>query len=91
MIFAIFGFLLGPLLSIISGSFLSLLGFTQLGIAYGSFAALIQSTIGYVISGSVFAFLQSIAATGYLFSLSFMGIMSTFTGIIGIILDILFW
>uniref|UniRef100_A0A3Q3GGB9 Uncharacterized protein n=1 Tax=Labrus bergylta TaxID=56723 RepID=A0A3Q3GGB9_9LABR len=40
------------------------LGWTQAGVAAGSIAASIMSWMGVVSSGSLFAFLQSIGATG---------------------------
>lgn len=40
------------------------IGFTPAGIAAGSIAACIQSCIGDVVVGSVFAAVQSLAATG---------------------------
>ncbi|KAM3065737.1 hypothetical protein ACMFMG_010037 [Clarireedia jacksonii] len=44
---------------------LGILGFTVYGPAIGSIAALIQSLIGNVASGSLFAFFQSAAMGGY--------------------------
>ena len=43
---------------------LGLIGFTAKGVAAGSTAAAIQSTIGNVVAGSVFSAAQSAAATG---------------------------
>ena len=43
-----------------------LMGFGTAGIISGSAAAAIQSSIGNVVAGSVFAFFQSLGATGTL-------------------------
>ena len=56
---------------------LSAIGFTAEGVAAGSFAAAWQSWIGNVVMGSIFATLQSMAATGA----TAMGI--TVTGVVG--------
>lgn len=44
------------------GVILSALGFTPIGIAVGSLAAIVQAIIGNVVAGSVFAAVQSFAA-----------------------------
>jgi hypothetical protein len=44
------------------------LGFTSSGIAAGSTAAVIQAGIGNVVAGSAFAGVQSLAATGVIYS-----------------------
>nr|XP_021003905.2 interferon alpha-inducible protein 27-like protein 2 [Parasteatoda tepidariorum] len=54
----------GVCLVALPAAVLSFLGFTGAGVAAGSVAAGIQSGIGNVVAGSVFAFLQSIGATG---------------------------
>jgi Interferon-induced 6-16 family len=43
---------------------LTLAGFTASGIASGSIAASVQSAIGEVAAGSLFAYLQSLGASG---------------------------
>lgn len=43
---------------------LSLAGFTTAGVAAGSMAAAVQSGIGNVVAGSMFAMLQSLGAAG---------------------------
>mmetsp|Transcript_10598 Transcript_10598/g.7923 ORF Transcript_10598/g.7923 Transcript_10598/m.7923 type:complete len:182 (+) Transcript_10598:48-593(+) len=55
------GYLAGP--AAIAGG-LSYFGFTINGIAAGSPAAIMQSSIGNVVAGSVFSFCQSLGATG---------------------------
>jgi hypothetical protein len=50
------------------------LGFTSGGVVAGSTAAVIQSGIGLVSSGSLFAGAQSLAATGALVSLPVVGV-----------------
>jgi hypothetical protein len=56
---------------------LNAVGFTTLGIASGSFASWIQSTLGDLVKGSLFATLQSIAMSGVsaniIFSASALG------------------
>lgn len=54
----------GSLLSTLVGGTMSLFGFTSSGIAAGSMAAAVQSTIGDVASGSLFAGFQSFGAIG---------------------------
>ena len=55
-------------------------GFTSSGIAAGSVAARIQSSIGSVVAGSVFSKLQSIAAHGIV---SMVGVKGTIVGVVG--------
>jgi len=54
--------------SVIGGSVISLIGFKSAGVAVGSAAACIQSTIGAVSAGSIFAGFQSLGATCLLFN-----------------------
>ena len=56
------------------GSAFTIAGFGTGGIAAGSVAAGIQSSIGNVAAGSVFAWLQSIGATGGFFNMAFIGL-----------------
>ncbi|XP_060891311.1 interferon alpha-inducible protein 27-like protein 1 [Labrus mixtus] len=60
---------------------LGLLGFTKIGIAAGSIAAKIMAWLGVVPSGSLFAFLQSIGATGL--TLTLAGYVASFGGTMG--------
>jgi hypothetical protein len=72
--------------SIIAGSTLlfmsipALLGFGTAGIAAGSTAAVIQSGIGNVAAGSIFAFLTSLGMKGAFLATSAGGILSTAFG-----------
>ena len=50
-----------------ASSFITSLGFTSAGIAAASIAAGIQAGIGSVAAGSLFAIVQSLAATGVVF------------------------
>lgn len=59
-------------------------GFTQSGIAAGSLAAAAQSAIGNVSTGSLFARLQSLGATG-----GIIGML--FTGALGMLFTFLFY
>jgi hypothetical protein len=59
-------------------------GFTQSGIAAGSLAAAAQSAIGNVSTGSLFARLQSLGATG-----GIIGML--FTGAFGMLFTFLFY
>ncbi len=52
------------IIAIVASCFLPFLGFTDYGIGAGSFAAWWRSVTGNVVSGSIFAFLQSLGATG---------------------------
>ncbi|KAK0213881.1 hypothetical protein IW262DRAFT_1466446 [Armillaria fumosa] len=64
---------------------LGLIGFGAAGPVAGTFAALIQSSIGNVVAGSLFAWAQSIAMGGSLWTgVSFFG------GIVGSVLGWLF-
>uniref|UniRef100_A0A3Q3EPX2 Uncharacterized protein n=1 Tax=Labrus bergylta TaxID=56723 RepID=A0A3Q3EPX2_9LABR len=54
----------GVVTVIFTPALLAILGWTQAGVAAGSIAASIMSWMGVVPSGSLFAFLQSIGATG---------------------------
>ncbi len=56
-------------------------GFTSSGIAAGSIAAGVQSSIGSVAAGSTFATLQSIGATG---GFAILGPISLIAGAVGI-------
>ena len=56
--------LIGLLSAIIAPSLITYVGFTSLGIAAGSSAASIQSSIGIVKAGSWFSAMQSAGATG---------------------------
>ena len=53
----------------------SLAGFTSAGVAAGSLAAATQASIGYVAAGSIFAGLQSVAATGAIVALGPVGLV----------------
>lgn len=59
----------------------SLLGFTSAGIGAASVAAVVQSSIGNVAAGSVFATLQSAGATGILGAVG--GVCGTIYGLFG--------
>lgn len=67
-------FFLAPIFAYVGASIPALVGFTSVGVGAGTVAALVQSSIGNVAAGSVFAAAQSAGATG---SASFLG------GIIG--------
>lgn len=54
----------GIVLTVAAPLALPLIGFAKAGVVAGSIAAGIQSTIGNVAAGSVFAALQSVGATG---------------------------
>jgi hypothetical protein len=53
---------------------MNLIGFTAVGIAAGTKAAAIHSSIGIVSKGSIFAFLQSLGAKGLIAKLGWGGL-----------------
>lgn len=57
-------FLFVPIAAYIGSGALSLVGFTSVGVGSGTVAAVWQSSIGNVVTGSVFSSLQSAGATG---------------------------
>lgn len=59
------------------GATATLAGFTAQGIAAGSFAAAVQSTIGSVSAGSGFAAMQSFGALGGFFGMMLSGMVSS--------------
>ncbi|KAF8459879.1 hypothetical protein BDZ91DRAFT_740978 [Kalaharituber pfeilii] len=65
----------------LSAPILAAIGFTTEGVAAGSMAALVQARIGNVAAGSLFAWLQSIGATGVLSTIGpvFAAALSTVT------------
>ena len=67
---------------------LPVIGFSSSGVVAGSLAAAIQSSIGNVAAGSIFATLQSIGATGGL-SWAAQGVMAAGTVAAGAIIAIL--
>uniref|UniRef100_A0A3Q3FWJ1 Uncharacterized protein n=1 Tax=Labrus bergylta TaxID=56723 RepID=A0A3Q3FWJ1_9LABR len=71
----------GVVTLILTPALLALFGFTSGGIAAGSIAAKIMSWLGIVYAGSVFAFLQSIGATGLTWLAG--GYVASFGGAIG--------
>ena len=60
----------------------ALAGFGTAGIVGGSIAAGVQSVIGIVVGGSVFAIVQSLGATGVLINGVAVGISAASAGII---------
>ncbi|RSL54155.1 hypothetical protein CEP54_010024 [Fusarium duplospermum] len=54
-----------PAAGFINQAVLNIFGFTNVGVHAGSWAALVQSWIGNVSAGRIFAFFQSAAMGGY--------------------------
>jgi hypothetical protein len=68
----------GILLIIVEiGTIIYILGWTTAGVAANSIAALIQSSIGPISSGSLFALLQSVGATGLFFKVKAISVLGT--------------
>ena len=78
--------LLGGLMATFSG-LLSAIGFSSAGIVVGSIAAGIQAFFGNIGVGSIFALLQSFAASGFSF---IFGIVGVGISVLGGILSYLF-
>jgi hypothetical protein len=62
------GAIVGAAGTVLTAVGIKMAGFTGTGVALGSLAAGIQSTIGNVVSGSLFAGLTSVGATGAILS-----------------------
>lgn len=81
----LFGAAVGAGICVAVGLGVYLAGFTAAGVAAGSLAALIHSSIGVVAKSSLFASLQSAGATGAIFGSSgiFAGIGAAIGGFFG--------
>lgn len=87
--------MLGILIQTIVGAMaplvLKIVGFTSSGVAANSIAAIIQSCIGNVVRGSLFAVLTSMGATGALLGLP-LTIVGGLTGtVLGTIKYLIWW
>lgn len=90
-VISIFGTILAVCFGImVVSAVLGALGFQPAGVLAGSCAAAWQSSIGYVVKGSIFAIMQSIGALGYLANCAvFAGIV--FIGTIAALIYYLFF